>query len=72
MNKLRYLWLRSLPARGREPVEVRIPVKELANEIEEQLPRADVHQDLPRAASDRDGGATSHAVERRLQAIYRA
>jgi hypothetical protein len=29
-------------------VEVRIPVRELANEIEEQLPRADVYQDLPR------------------------
>jgi len=48
VNRLRYLWLRSLPARGREPVEVRIPVRELANEIEEQLPRADVHRDLPR------------------------
>ncbi len=47
-NRLRYLWLRSLPARGREAIEVRIPVRELANEIEEQLPRADVHQDLPR------------------------
>ena len=48
VSKLRYLWLRSLPARGREPIEVRIPVRELATEIEEQLPRADVHQDLPR------------------------
>ena len=48
VNRLRYLWLRSLPARGREPVEVRIPVRDLANEIEEQLPRADVYQDLPR------------------------
>jgi len=48
VNRLRHLWLRSLPARGREPVEVRIPVRDLANEIEEQLPRAGVYQDLPR------------------------
>ena len=48
MKRLRYLWLRSLPARGRQPVEVRIPVRELADEIEEQLPWADVYEDLPR------------------------
>src|SRR5215210_3757629 len=40
VTRLRYVCLRSLPARGREPVEVRIPVRDLAKEIEEQLPRA--------------------------------
>lgn len=47
-TKPRYLSLRSLPARGRRPVEVRIPVRDLAKEIDEQLPRAEACQDLPR------------------------
>jgi hypothetical protein len=46
--RLRYVWLRSRPARGREPIEVRIPLRSLAEELEEQLPRAAVYQDLPR------------------------
>jgi len=46
--KTRYLSLCSLPAKGREPIEVRIPVRELANEIKERLPTAVVYQDLPR------------------------
>jgi len=45
---LRYVWLRSRPARGQEPVEVRIPLANLARELTEQLPRAEVYQDLPR------------------------
>jgi hypothetical protein len=44
----RYVWLRSIPARGREPIEVRIPLGSLAKELEQQLPRAAVHADLPR------------------------
>ncbi len=44
----RYLWLRSQPARSREPLEVRIPLRELAKELEEQLPQAAMFQDLPR------------------------
>lgn len=48
VTRRRYLWLRSLPARGREPIEVRIPVRDLAKEIEEQLPRAGMYRDLPR------------------------
>src|SRR5579863_6653866 len=40
--------LRSRPAKGREPIEVRIPVRDLANELNEQLPMAAVYQDLPR------------------------
>lgn len=48
VNRLRYLMLRSLPARGREPVEIRIPLRDLVNELEEQLPRAAVYRDLPR------------------------
>ena len=42
------MWLRSRPVSGREPVEVRIPLGNLAKELEEQLPRAAVYQDLPR------------------------
>lgn len=46
--KLRYVWLHSRPARGRQTIDVRIPLRSLAKEIEEQLPRASVYQDLPR------------------------
>ena len=48
VTKARYLSLRSRPAKGREPIEVRIPVRDLAKELNEQLPTAVVHQDLPR------------------------
>jgi hypothetical protein len=44
----RYVWLRSRPARSREPIEVRIPLRVLAKELEDRLPQAAVHQDLPR------------------------
>ncbi len=44
----RYVWLRSRPARSREPIEVRIPLRELAKELDDQLPQAAVYQDLPR------------------------
>lgn len=47
-TRFRYVWLRSRPARGREPIEVRIPLRNLAKELEQQLPRATVYQDLPR------------------------
>ncbi len=47
-RKSRYMWLRSRPARGQEPIEVRIPLRELAKELEEQLPMASVYRDLPR------------------------
>src|SRR5437868_10604109 len=43
-----YVWLRSRPVRGRESIEVRIPLRNLAKELEEQLPRASVYKDLPR------------------------
>jgi hypothetical protein len=45
---LRYLWLSSRPASGREPIEVRIPLRNLTRELEGQLPRANVYRDLPR------------------------
>jgi plasmid maintenance system antidote protein VapI len=44
----RYVWLSSRPTAGREPVEVRIPLANLAKELKEQLPRAAECQDLPR------------------------
>src|SRR5260370_8182040 len=47
-GRFRYVWLRSLPARGCEPIEVRIPLRTLARELEQQLPRAAVYRDLPR------------------------
>jgi hypothetical protein len=48
VTNVRYLSLRSRPARGREAVEVRIPLRDLARELNEQLPLAAVYQDLPR------------------------
>jgi hypothetical protein len=48
VTNVRYLLLRSRPARGREAVEVRIPLRDLARELNEQLPLAAVYQDLPR------------------------
>ena len=48
VTKARYLSLRSRPAKGREPIEVRIPVRDLANELNEQIPTAAVYQDFPR------------------------
>jgi hypothetical protein len=33
VSKARYLSLRSLPAKGREPIQVRIPVRDLAKEL---------------------------------------
>jgi hypothetical protein len=47
-TRFRYVWLRSRTARGREPIEVRIPLRNLAKELEQQLPRAAVYRDLPR------------------------
>ena len=44
----RYLWLRSRPASGPDPIEIRIPLGSLAKELKEQLPRAAVCRDLPR------------------------
>ena len=47
-RRLSYVRLRSRPARGRETIEVGIPLRGLAKELEEQLPRAALYQDLPR------------------------
>jgi hypothetical protein len=46
--RTRYLCLRCRPVRGLAPIEVRIPLRELAKELNEQLPVASVYQDLPR------------------------
>jgi hypothetical protein len=45
---VRSLCLRSRPSRRREAIEVRIPLRVLARELEAQLPLAGVYQDLPR------------------------
>jgi len=47
---LRYLRLTSRPVRGREAVEIRIPLRNLAKELDEQLLRAQLYQDLPRGS----------------------
>lgn len=48
LSRSRYVWLRSRPATGQEPIEIRIPLANLAKELKDQLPRAAMYQDLPR------------------------
>ena len=67
-SRVRYVWLRSRPASGQEPVEVRIPVGNLAKELEEQLPRAAMYQDLPRG---RKRPGWKREVARKLEAAAR-
>ncbi len=48
LSELKDVSLRSRPASGKEAVEIRIPLRSLAMELEKQLPRASVSRDLPR------------------------
>jgi len=43
-----FICVRSRPFAGSEAIEVKIPVRSLADEIEERLPLANVYKDLPR------------------------
>jgi len=63
-TKFRYVWIRSRPATSRDPIEVRIPLRNLAKELEQQLPRAAVYRDLPRGRK-RPGwkGEFAHSLE---------
>src|SRR5689334_6784110 len=45
VTRLHYVSLRARPVKGREPIELRIPLRELAKELNEQLPLAAVYQD---------------------------
>ncbi len=48
LKSRRFISLRSLPPRGQQPIEIRIPLGSLAREVEDQLPRAQAEADLPR------------------------
>jgi hypothetical protein len=48
LSELQDVSLRSRPASGKDAVEIRIPLRSLAVELEKQLPRASVSRDLPR------------------------
>lgn len=48
LGELKDVSLRSRPASGKDAVEIRIPLRSLALELEKQLPRANVSRDLPR------------------------
>jgi hypothetical protein len=48
LNDLKDVSLRSRPASGKDAVEIRIPLRSLALELEKQLPRATVSRDIPR------------------------
>jgi hypothetical protein len=47
-RKRQYVSLRSRPARGEQPIEIRIPLGSLAREVEEQLPRTLAQPAQPR------------------------
>jgi hypothetical protein len=44
----RFISLQSLPPQGQQPIEIRIPLGSLARELEERMPQAQAHKDLPR------------------------
>src|SRR5689334_21824983 len=48
LDGLKDISLRSRPAGGKKAVEIRIPLQSLALELENQLPSALSHQDLPK------------------------
>jgi hypothetical protein len=48
LTDLKDVSLRSRPAGGKDAVEIRIPLRSLALELEKQLPRASISRDLPR------------------------
>ena len=48
LNELQDVSLCSRPASGKEAVEIRIPLRSLAMQLEKQLPRANAIRDLPR------------------------
>jgi len=48
LSGLKDVSLRSRPASGKDAVEIRIPLRSLAMELEKQLPRASISRDLPR------------------------
>jgi hypothetical protein len=48
LSELKDVSLRSRPVNGKDAVEIRIPLRSLALELERQLPRASVSLDLPR------------------------
>jgi hypothetical protein len=48
LSELKDVSLRSRPASGTDAVEIRIPLRSLAMELESQLPRASISRDLPR------------------------
>ena len=48
LNAMKDVLLSSLPASGKEAVEIRIPLRSLAMQLEKQLPRASISRDLPR------------------------
>src|SRR5262249_42334113 len=42
------IWLRSRPFNGTDAVEIKIPVRSLARELEDQIPLASAYKDLPK------------------------
>lgn len=47
------LRLASSPGKGKPPVEIKVPLRELKKEVEESLPLAEAYKDLPRGRKRR-------------------
>jgi hypothetical protein len=48
LKELKDIYLRSRPVNGKDAVEIKIPLRSLALDLEKQLPRAAAYRDLPR------------------------
>ena len=48
--------LRSRPLNGTDAVEIKIPLRSLARELEDQIPRASAYKDLPRGRQKKTAG----------------
>ncbi len=65
MKNLRDICLRSRPLNGADAVEIKIPVRSLARELEDQIPLASACKDLPR-------GRKRKGWKRALQSLQNA
>lgn len=48
MKDFKDVWLRSRPVNGADAVEIKIPLRSLSQELENQLPLASAYRDLPK------------------------
>ena len=64
MGDLGDISLRSRPVNGTDAVEIKIPVRSLARELEDQIPLASAYKDFPGAGKDLARKRTSCGLRR--------